>query len=238
VAACGSRPGPQRTEAVRRWPAPAHDIGEPCADVGDRRVCWSGAKGEPMPVGRDLPPFPSPVSLGFLCSGQGLARECEVRDTAPAFSCEGSTCTQRHPRQPDDGQWQCSDDSGVAVCASVAAAAGVPEGRVERGWMCSQRGNRGDGSRVCVDLSPDFPDGAPAGWRCRWSHDSGTVRTCVRDPSAHTLGDSCDGQHPCVAGARCAVGHCEPPRPAPACALDGDCARNTCRFGTCLADRP
>jgi hypothetical protein len=237
VAACGSRPTAQRSETAHRWLVPAQDTGESCADVGDRRVCWNDS-GAPTSARRDLPPVASPVSLGFRCFGQGAARECEVRDTAPPFSCDGATCTQRHPRQPDEGQWQCSDDAGIAVCASVAAAAGVPEGRVERGWMCGQRSGHHDGSRVCIDLSPDFPDGVATGWRCRWSHEGATLRLCIRDREAHSLGDACDRQHPCIAGARCAAGRCEPPQPAPGCTLDGDCERNTCRFGTCLADRP
>jgi hypothetical protein len=231
LVACG--PGAVRrqgVESARHWPLPAADVGDGCADVSDRRVCWDG-RGEATSVARETPPFPAPSPLGFLCTGQGQARTCEPRDAAGAFVCEGSACTQKHPRQPDEGEWQCADDSGVTVCAGGEPPSGVPPASPAPGWICGAR----RGSRVCVDLSPDFPDGSATGFRCRWSYEAGVTRICARDPGAHVVGDACDAGHPCVAGARCAGGRCVPPRPAPACWLDAHCSEGSCRFGSCLA---
>jgi hypothetical protein len=240
--ACRSgAPGGSSVEAARRWPVPAADVGRWCADVGDRRICWD-ERGDATAVERAVPAFAAPSSLGFLCSGQRQARTCEVRDGAGRFVCEGATCTQRHPRQPDDGEWQCADDSGVTVCTGGESASGVSSAGLAPGWICGNRrqgpGRDVDASRVCVDLTPDFPGGSAAGLRCTWSYDRGVARTCVRDPDVHGIGDTCDDHRPCVVGARCTSGRCAPPRPEPSCWLDADCVAGGCRLGSCLvADR-
>jgi hypothetical protein len=233
----GSSVGGPSVELVRRWSVPAPDVGASCADVGDRRICWDG-QGQVIAVARAVPAFASPASLGFLCSGQGPSRTCEVRDGAEPFVCEGATCTQRHPRQPDDGEWQCADDSGVTVCTGGERASGVASAGDAPGWICGLRrpGPGGDraASRVCVDLSPDFPGGKAGGLRCTWSYLHGVERTCVNDAEAHGIGDACDDLHPCVVGARCTGGRCAPPRPEPSCWLDADCVEGGCRLGSCL----
>jgi hypothetical protein len=236
--ACASRAvGRASVEVARRWPAPAADVGSWCSDVGDRRACWDG-RGDVTAVARALPDFAAPTSLGFTCTGQGGARACEGRDGAGPFVCEGATCTQRHPRQPDDGEWQCADDSGVTVCTGGEPASGVASAALASGWICGPRralaGRDADVSRVCVDLTPDFPGGLATGLRCTWSYDRGVVRTCVRDAEVHAIGDACDESSPCVVGARCTSGWCAPSRPQPTCWLDADCGGGACRLGSCL----
>jgi hypothetical protein len=218
---------------------PSNDVGGPCADVSDLRVCWGG-HGPPALVARTLPPFPAPTALGFRCLGNGSARACTPREaSADAFACESMTCTQRHARQPDEGEWTCSDDDGIAVCVGGQPAAGVSSAGTDPGWICGDRRGAPDrlGRRVCVDLSPDFPDGHASGFRCHWSYDRGAARVCTRDVLAHVVGDPCDGSRPCVAGALCVAGRCLPPMPRPSCALDADCEGGACCFGSCVEAR-
>jgi hypothetical protein len=229
----------QSVEVARRWPVPAADVGQWCADMDESRVCWD-ERGAATAVAREVPAFAATTSQGFRCSGQGRDRTCEARDGAGPFVCDGATCIQRHARQPDDGEWQCADDSGVTVCAGREAASGVAAAAPAPGWICGPRhrspaAHDVQDSRVCVDLSPDFPEGAATGVRCKWSYERGAQRTCVRDPEAHVIGESCDEKRPCLVGARCAGGRCTPPRPAPSCWLDADCAEGACRLGSCLA---
>ena len=105
----------------------------------------------------------------------------------------------------------------------------------DAGWFCGARRGGDPGARVCVDLSPDFPDGRARGWRCRTLHDGPARRVCERDAAAHTLAEACDPGHPCVDGSRCAEGWCVPERPAPGCWLQTDCPGGRCRFGSCIA---
>ena len=183
-----------------------------CADVQTLRVCWDGAG--PHVVARP------PAAPG--------------RAPGPAFACTGTRCEQRHPRMPDDGEWQCSDSAGATVCMGGERAAGVARSAAEPAWFCGVRRGAAAGARVCVDLSPDFPDGRAPGWRCRTVYDGPPRRVCDRDPAAHTLAETCDRAHPCVDGSRCAEGWCVPERPAPACWLDTDCPGGRCRFGSCV----
>lgn len=222
-------------EIAAEQAAPADDVGEPCADVSDLRACW-GPPGGPLLVARTLPAFPAPTPLGFRCSGSGPTRTCTPREASAAvFACDLATCTQRYARQPDEGEWTCSDYAGVAVCVGSERAAGVSSTGTDPGWICGARRGARDrlGARVCVDLSPDFPEGRAAGLRCRWSYDCGAARVCVRDPQAHAVGDACDAARPCVAGALCVGARCVPPWPRPSCALDADCESGACRFGSC-----
>ena len=218
-----------------RAPAPgtaaADAAGADCADVETLRVCWSA--GGPHVVKRPLPASASAV--GWRCAGSGAARVCTSRAaTAPAFVCVGDRCQQSHPRMPDDGEWQCTDSAGATLCMGGERAAGVAAGPTDAGWFCGARRGGDPGSRLCVDLSPDFPDGRARGWRCRTLYDGPPRRVCDRDPGAHTLAAPCDAHQPCVDGSRCADGWCVPERPAPACWLQTDCPGGRCRFGSCL----
>ncbi len=157
--ACGAgTPGGQSVEVTRRWSVPAMDVGPRCDDLSDTRICWD-SHGEATRVAREVPPFAPPTPLGFRCSGQGAERTCEPRDGAGVFACDGAICTQRHPRQPDDGEWECADDSGVTVCAGGEPPSGVATAKPVPGWTCGSRA-RGDdtsslhgarSSRVCVE---------------------------------------------------------------------------------------
>jgi hypothetical protein len=148
------------------------------------------------------------------------------------FTCAGDACVQRHPRLPDDGEWECTDMAGAALCRGGDPAAGVAPAPPDPSWICGARA--GTGERICIDLSPDFPGGAAAaGFRCRYDNAPQPRRLCARDPGAHNLGDGCTRERPCVDGASCVEGRCAAPRPAPSCWLDDDCGGGTCRFGSC-----
>lgn len=229
------------------WPAPVPTDadGESCADVADLRVCWHG--GGTRLVARPLPAQPSPSAMGWRCIGGGHERRCRDRMAeAPGFSCHGSLCTQRHARLPDDGEWSCADSAGAVVCTGGTEPAGViaVPGRQATGWLCGKRTQgteqepKQEPEIVCVDLSPDFPDGQPRGWRCRTVHTGAATRLCERDADAHVLADPCDRQRPCVDGSECTAGRCVPERPRPGCFFDGDCPSGACRFGTCREDSP
>jgi len=215
--------------SCRRPGALDGEAGADCADVETLRVCWPGSA--PRAVTR---PEPAPAT-DWRCTGGGATRRCTRRtDDAPAFTCAGNHCEQRHPRAPDDGEWQCADSAGATVCVGGERAAGVAQAPADAGWFCGPRRGGAPGARVCVDLSPDFPDGRARGWRCRTLYDGPIRRVCDRDPAAHTLAETCDRGHPCVDGSRCADGWCVPERPAPACWLESDCAGGRCRFGSCV----
>ncbi len=75
--------------------------------------------------------------------------------------------------------------SGVTVCSGGEPAAGVPRGPVSGGWVRGDRRRTLPGAgteRVCVDLSPDFPEGATLGWRCRWALRTGARRCASASP--------------------------------------------------------
>ena len=185
--------------------------GADCANVETLRVCWNA--GVPRVVGP--------------ATARGPAR-------APAFTCNGTHCEQRHPRMPDTGEWQCSDSAGATICRGGERAAGVAPAPADPAWRCGARRGGPPGERVCVDLSPDFPDGRARGWRCHTLYEGPVRRSCDRDADAHTLGDTCERARPCVDGSRCVDGVCVPEPPAPACWLETDCGGGRCRFGSCL----
>jgi hypothetical protein len=226
--------------------APARDRGELCADLTELRVCWGaddasdGISTTPRPV----PELQAPDGRGWRCSGRGALHACELRSARSGpFVCRGERCAERHVRLPDDGEWTCSDVSGAVVCVGGTAAAGVIAGPSDPGFLCGARARAGhapggpdvDSERVCVDLSPDFPDGRAHGWNCRFDYGDGVERICSRDRAAESFGD------PAAPGAcrngRQAHGRCVPRRPQPGCWLDGDCASGACRVGSCV-DRP
>jgi hypothetical protein len=166
-----------------------------------------------------------------------------VRAAAPAprpgggpWACDAGRCEQRMARQPDDGNWECADLDGVVVCHGGTAAAGVAPGPPDPGWICGQRrGARAAAvDRVCVDLTPDFPDGQPRGWRCSARHEDGENRSCRRAAAAPALGAACAAPAACKPGDRCLDGRCVLERPQPDCWIDPDCdAPRRCRRGTC-----
>jgi hypothetical protein len=136
----------------------------------------------------------------------------------------------------------CVDSAGAEVCLSTGAAAGVVPAPADPAWICRPRRQatparrRADGEpdeRVCVDLSPDFPDGDGAAWRCRVENGPAPTRVCERGATPGALGVGCGAARRCVDGAVCAGGRCLPARPAPSCWLDDDCPGGACRFGTC-----
>jgi len=177
--------------------------------------------------------------MGWRCAGQGRARLCvDRRADAPAFSCVGDRCTQSHARRPDDGEWTCVDAAGAEVCLGGGRAAGVAAAPTDPAWLCGARrgaATRGDGSpaRVCVDLSPDLPDGDITAWRCHAVNGPAPARVCERGARTGGLGVACERSRPCVDGAICASGRCVPARPAPSCWLDADCRGGACRLGSC-----
>jgi hypothetical protein len=235
----GSTAGTSRSNVATPIAVPAVELRFPCADVGMSRVCW-GEAGEAALVGRPAPSVPASSPMGWRCAWPGPARLCvDRRADAPMFSCTGDRCTQAHARRPDDGEWTCVDSAGAEVCLGGGRAAGVAAAPVDPAWICGARRGpprRGDepGARVCVDFSPDFPDGNLAAWRCRAVNGPAPERVCERGTTPGGLGTSCQHGIPCVDGARCASeNRCVPARPAPSCWLDDDCPGGACRFGTC-----
>jgi hypothetical protein len=212
--------------------------------VGGLRVCWSDARAAEV-VPRPVPREPAASGMGWRCAWPGPARACvDRRAGAPAFSCDGGRCRQAHARRPDDGEWTCVDTAGAEVCLFEGAVAGVTLAPADPAWLCGPRRTVAarlpaqgiPAGRVCVDLSPDFPDGDAAGWRCRAENGPAPARVCERGAAAGSLGAACDRARPCVDGALCASGRCVPARPAPSCWLDDDCPNGACRFGTCRAE--
>jgi hypothetical protein len=139
---------------------------------------------------------------------------------------------------PDDGEWECASIAGAVVCRGGQAPAAVPKGASDAGFFCGDRRTRASPAkeRICVDFSPDFPDGKPEKTRCSFDAEHGITRVCEPDPSEHALGDACDRTQPCIDGARCVAGRCVPVRPEPSCWIPADCDHGTCRFGTCTED--
>ncbi|HEX6277766.1 MAG TPA: hypothetical protein VFZ53_32210 [Polyangiaceae bacterium] len=131
---------------------------------------------------------------------------------ASPFVCTGETCTQRHVRLPDDGEWRCAEHDGVVWCAGGEPAAGVVPAGTARGYRCGARRGSPSGERVCVDVAPDYPPGGPSAFRCSFAQERGVVRTCSRSP-----------------------GTLRPPRlgAAPNCWIDEDCP-GRCERGTCV----
>lgn len=241
---CSKHEGPVAVSVRTESPSPAPDSSDACADVGpDLRVCWGPTDGPKCSqsicvLARPIPDSPA-SPLGFRCTSAGRARRCHDRALdAPPFRCDGGVCTQRHPRMPDDGEWECAAVAGAVVCRGGEAPAGVPKGAVDPGFFCGARTTRHAASpeRICVDFSPDFPEGRAEKTRCSFAAEGGSTRRCEADPGAHSLGDVCDAQHPCIDGARCIAGRCVPVRPEPSCWLPADCDHGTCRFGTCTED--
>ena len=184
------------------------------------------------------------ASLGTACTmrepGGAERAGRDAGPTAGPFACTGDRCVQRYPRFPDDGEWTCSETAGVAVCSGGEPPAGSPFNMVDRAWTCgllnARAGKPSKGERVCVNYTPDFPDGAARGWRCSYIAEQSIARVCERDPTAHVIGDRCDARGPCLDGLRCVDARCTAELPPPSCVIDGDCHQAVCRFGSCLRD--
>lgn len=244
LGACSKKDVPAPIATLTGFPSPAEDATDTCADVtGDLRVCWGAPDGPGCSSGICVSPRPQPKiaisPLGFRCTGSGAKRLCRDRELdAPRFRCDRARCTQRHPRLPDDGEWECASIAGAVVCRGGQPPAGIPKGSSESGYVCGARKTRTGAvnERICVDFSPDFPDGKGDETRCSFESEGGVAMVCERDPNAHSLGDTCDRAHPCIDGARCVASRCVPVRPEPSCFIPADCDHGTCRFGTCTED--
>ena len=240
ASACAHRSAPHPS-ALGSWQVEADDRGESCADLSELRVCWT-ANGGVRIAPRPVPKVPAASPLGWRCTGSGSARTCTGREKeVGVFTCMSGRCVEGHPRLPDDGEWSCADMAGAVVCSGGDAAAGIPKAVSDAAWICGQRHGahaEREASRICVDLAPDFPNGAALGWRCSYTAEHGSQRVCEGDPSAHEIGDLCDAAHPCLDGLLCTASRCVPHRPAPSCAFDRDCDGHRCRFGTCQAEAP
>lgn len=247
--ACGEKPDAVSTASARStWSAPAKDATTRCADVGDVRVCWGQeAHGTDCDHGicvraAPLPEVPAPDPLGWRCSGSLTERMCAPRSQKSAlFRCAGTRCIEPHPRSPDDGEWSCIDSAGAVVCLGGQTPAGVAVGAPDTAWQCAPRrasttarpSASNTSETICVDFSPDFPDGVPRRWKCHYDREGVPARVCERDAQAHVLTDVCSADKPCVDGAECVAGRCVPAEPHPSCWLDADCPSRACRFGTC-----
>jgi hypothetical protein len=235
--ACRREEAPPGMVVRSEWPMPDDEQREPCADVGALRACWGDATSARI-VPRRAPPLP-PSSLGFRTLGRGKgAKVVDRARYAPPFECDQGTCRQRNPRLPDDGEWECADFAAVAVCHGGSSPAGVPAGGADGGYQCGTRKGPGvpAGERVCVDLSPDMPPGAPRGRRCRFDAEHGLTRVCRQDAGAQSVTDACVSSTDCATGLLCVSERCVPRLPAPSCWLDRDCGKGSCRFGSCLED--
>jgi hypothetical protein len=138
---------------------------------------------------------------------------------ASEWFCGSLNCVQRHVRLPDDGEWRCAEEDGVAWCAGGEPAAGVVRAPAERGYVCGVRRvrERGVVERVCVDESPDIPGTDRERYRCEFAQEQGMKRECY---------DGATEVRPVVA------------RTAPDCWIDADCAPGTCDRGRCAKEAP
>jgi len=247
VAGCpGRRLEDRSAGAIGASPAKA-DRGL-CADVADARLCWlekevDGKGCAAMPGGgavcvheRPVPKGPRPTA-GWRCSGDGKARTCIDRGLGGGpFVCERKRCTQTYPRMPDDGEWECIDMDGTVMCRRGVPAAAVVVGKPDVGWMCGDRITEEGKERVCVDFSPDLPDGATRGWRCRYDHKRRERKICRESDRDPGLLSACDANAPCPDTLACAGARCVPRAPrVVSCWFDKECENGQeCHLATCV----
>jgi hypothetical protein len=200
------------------------------------RACWGSFSTHGVTaVERSLPA--RPALRGWRCSGVGAGRVCEDRAwTSDAFTCTESVCTQRHPRLPDDGEWECAEIEGAVICRGGGPASGVVFGPPDPGFLCGGRkGKRGE--RICIDFSPDRPE--PAGMSdCRFQYEPGRPARACRAGKEPALGKRCQAAGECPAGTVCASERCLPLAPEPECWLDADCGGGVCLLATCRGGAP
>jgi len=219
-----------------------------CADVADARVCWlragesadgcvaSPESGAICVRERPLPKGPPPLA-GWRCYGDGDDRTCVDRGLGGGpFVCEGRHCTQDFPRMPDDGEWECIDMDGAVMCRRGVPPAGVVTGAPDVGWLCGDRITDEGKERVCVDFSPDLPNGSTRGWRCRYDHKRRERKICRESDRAPGLGAACEAGSPCPDTLICAAGRCVPRAPTKvSCWFDKECGPgNMCQLATCV----
>jgi hypothetical protein len=220
--------------------APIHDPADgPCSDVGARRVCWSpSCDGNLCIQARLLPTVIADRPREYRCSGRGEARSCARRSTrAPEFQCHRGHCVQEQPRLPDDGEWECTDVAGIALCRGGGAAAGVASPAREFGWICGARRAGRRGEPICLDLDPDLPpDGLD--YDCRYETQGARLRRICERSDAPYIGGACSAEQRCPAGSRCGDGVCVPRSVTANCWADLDCGLGQCLYGSCSEPSP
>lgn len=218
--------------------APATDeLDALCSDLGDQRVCWAAHCARGVCVHeRPLPAISQGAPRAYRCTGDGDARECHLRSRrAPPFRCHAGRCYQEQPRLPDDGDWECVDLAGVALCRGGSKPAGLAATATDPGWFCGDRRGKAF-ERICLDLDPDLPESLPSP-RCRYELDGARLRRSCERADSPRIGARCSpAENRCPAGSACLQGVCLPPRPEPSCWGDFDCGRGTCVYGTCVED--
>lgn len=221
LAGCGRA---ERRPTAASQAASASSTETLCTRLGPESVCW-GKDGGVRCVGPScIPEAPPPPAL-------------RPRVASP-FSCDGGVCEQERPRQPDDGEWECGEGTGVTVCRGGLMAAGVSHGSPDGRWLCGDHRVEDAGAypRVCVDFSPETPGAerdAGAGWSCRYAYVSNMpVRRCAQSQSTR-VGDRC-ASGACPPGSACVSERCVPPKPDVGCFFDDECgAGRACTFGSC-----
>lgn len=198
--------------------------GQVCRDVGRVLACWSDGGVRVSPA----PPMPeqAPPDATWRCD-PGPPRRCTLLLRRP-MQCTSGTCIQRHPRLPDDADWECAEVDGLVVCRDRAPPAGVLAGPPDPGWLCSE----GRTPRICVDLAPDRP--GAGNYACHFEHEPVVTRVC-RPSERPTLGGPCRAR--CPEGMLCVEGVCVPRAiGSPDCWTSADCANGArCVLARCEA---
>lgn len=202
-----------------------------CFDVLDQRYCPE----QHAFVERRVPRFAPRTRMGFRCWGAGSERRCIDRGTGPRMECTDERCEQRGPRKPDDGEWECADMLGAALCRLRSPAYGVVPGPTDPAFVCGTR--RGTDERICVDFSPDRPDAR--GWLCSFDHAHEEVRRCRAHEAGPELLAPCETSPDCAGGLECVASRCVPPSFTPVCFFDEDCGEGgRCVIGACAGGAP
>jgi len=239
LSACRARPSAEELSVtrLRAISVPANDPSELCSDVVDARVCWSRKPGDGLWVGeRHLPGPSASEPAKYRCTGSGQARQCRLRtDLAPAFRCKGVRCTQRLPRVPDDGDWECADLGGAVLCRGGAQPAGVTRPSLDPGWWCGARRRSTTGDRICLDLDPDYPPARGESFRCSYAIEGAKLTRLCESSTLPGLGSRCSQDSACPNDSRCVGGVCLPHAFSPNCWGDADCAPERCAYGTCTS---
>ncbi len=215
-------------------PAPAaSDVADAtCVDIGaGHRVCYRDEA--VIPVERPVPALLLPEDARWRCAGTGSERRCVATLVRP-FSCDTDTCVQRFPALPSDGPTECSEVSGVVLCRTRSAPAGVVPGPDAIGWLSGEAPSQepGETLQIFVDLSPQRPADLPAS-ECHFEHRPMIHRVCR--PSEGADG-AVGGAGPCDDGLVRAGGVCVPERlPRGECWTTPDCSEGRrCVLSSCV----